>query len=282
MPSSKAVKIRLATKADSQSIKKLLLIAKNEYLNKRGAAQLFNSLDIDLDHLLSKNTNDINNYVCLVAHQDSALVGLLLARAELKSLGFIIEILYVPPEKRRQKLGTALVATARALYLTSQDNVEIKALPGDRVAKSFCETLGLKARLLIMSGTPVNNEALAVGAVVVKDKKLLLVKRAHNPNKGKWAFPGGSLLKNERAQTGVLRELLEETNLNGNNPELIAAQWILNNEYLVLNFKVNVKDFSKIKPSDDAADLGFFSISEIKQLPVVKSVLDFIYQHKIL
>lgn len=62
-----------------------------------------------------------------------------------------IEELYVKPEARRQGVGHALVASltqrCRAAGCTSLD---AKALPGSRAVKSFFESEGLTARLLVM------------------------------------------------------------------------------------------------------------------------------------
>ena len=52
---------------------------------------------------------------------------------------------------------------------------------------------------------------VGVGAVVIKDGKVLLVKRGVAPNKGLWAIPGGSLKLGETLQEGAEREILEET-----------------------------------------------------------------------
>ncbi len=53
-------------------------------------------------------------------------------------------------------------------------------------------------------------------AIVEKDGSILLVKRApHLSEGGKWALPGGYLDRDETAQQGALRELLEETGWKG-------------------------------------------------------------------
>jgi 8-oxo-dGTP diphosphatase len=54
---------------------------------------------------------------------------------------------------------------------------------------------------------------VGVGAVVVKDGRVLLVKRGAEPNRGLWAIPGGSLELGETLREGAQREILEETGL---------------------------------------------------------------------
>ena len=57
---------------------------------------------------------------------------------------------------------------------------------------------------------------VALHAVVERDERLLLVKRAqHLSEGGKWGLPGGFLDRDETAANGVLRELLEETGWTG-------------------------------------------------------------------
>lgn len=52
---------------------------------------------------------------------------------------------------------------------------------------------------------------VGVGAVVIKEGKVLLVKRGIPPKEGFWAVPGGSLKLGETIQEGAEREILEET-----------------------------------------------------------------------
>lgn len=53
----------------------------------------------------------------------------------------------------------------------------------------------------------------AVGAVVVHDSKVLLVKRGRPPNQGLWTIPGGKLRWGETLALAAEREVFEETSL---------------------------------------------------------------------
>ncbi len=55
--------------------------------------------------------------------------------------------------------------------------------------------------------------AVAVGAVVRRGSSFLLVRRAHEPSKGRWAVPGGRVEPGESLKSAVQREVLEETGI---------------------------------------------------------------------
>ena len=55
------------------------------------------------------------------------------------------------------------------------------------------------------------NYSVSVGALVIKEEKMLLVRRKHNPGKGKWTNPGGYIEQTELIEQSVIREVLEET-----------------------------------------------------------------------
>ena len=54
---------------------------------------------------------------------------------------------------------------------------------------------------------------VGVGAVILSDGKVVLVKRRHEPLAGQWSLPGGTLELGETLEAGVAREMLEETGL---------------------------------------------------------------------
>ncbi len=62
---------------------------------------------------------------------------------------------------------------------------------------------------------------VGVGAVVVDQGRVLLVRRGREPLKGHWTLPGGMLELGEPVTAGVVREVLEETGLTVEALELV-------------------------------------------------------------
>jgi mutator protein MutT len=55
---------------------------------------------------------------------------------------------------------------------------------------------------------------VGVGAVIVHDGQVLIVKRRYEPLAGRWSLPGGTLELGETLEAGVIREMREETGLD--------------------------------------------------------------------
>ncbi len=55
---------------------------------------------------------------------------------------------------------------------------------------------------------------VGVGAVVVRDGRALIIRRAHEPRKGEWSLPGGHVDLGESLSDAVRREVREETGLD--------------------------------------------------------------------
>lgn len=62
---------------------------------------------------------------------------------------------------------------------------------------------------------------VGVGAVVVDEDRVLLVRRAQEPMKGRWTIPGGLLELGETLHAAVVREAMEETGLLVEPVELV-------------------------------------------------------------
>ena len=54
---------------------------------------------------------------------------------------------------------------------------------------------------------------VGVGAVIVDDGKVVLIKRKYEPLQGQWSLPGGGVEVGETLEAAVAREMLEETGL---------------------------------------------------------------------
>ena len=64
---------------------------------------------------------------------------------------------------------------------------------------------------------------VGVGGVVIRDGRVLLIRRAQEPLKGQWSIPGGHLEWGETIAHAVARELLEETGLEVRVGELLEV-----------------------------------------------------------
>jgi 8-oxo-dGTP diphosphatase len=54
---------------------------------------------------------------------------------------------------------------------------------------------------------------VGVGAVIVDDGKVVLIRRRYEPLQGQWSLPGGGVEIGETLEAAVAREMLEETGL---------------------------------------------------------------------
>ena len=99
--------------------------------------------------------------------------------------------------------------------------------------------------------------------------KVLLVERGIEPYKGRWAFPGGFLNPDERAEEGARRELNEETGLEGafieqfhtyTEPNRDPRERVITIAYFAL---VRIQE---VHGSDDAAKAQWFPTEEVPQL----------------
>jgi 8-oxo-dGTP diphosphatase len=72
-----------------------------------------------------------------------------------------------------------------------------------------------KSRLACPDGHFVhyNNPAPTAMGLIERDGKLLILKRAIDPNRGKWEFPGGFVESGEGPAEALSREVSEETRL---------------------------------------------------------------------
>jgi 8-oxo-dGTP diphosphatase len=62
---------------------------------------------------------------------------------------------------------------------------------------------------------------VGVGAVIVSEGRVLLVKRGTEPARGRWSIPGGLIELGESLSEAIVREVREETGLDVEPVELI-------------------------------------------------------------
>jgi len=93
-----------------------------------------------------------------------------------------------------------------------------------------------------------------------RDGRLLLIRRANAPFKDKWALPGGFVDYGERVEDAALRELKEETGVEGRIAALIgvysAPKRDPRGHSVSIAFLVRPRS-NKVRGADDASDAAF-------------------------
>ena len=99
--------------------------------------------------------------------------------------------------------------------------------------------------------------------------KVLLVQRGIEPFKGRWAFPGGFMKMEESAEECALRELQEETGLQGayirQFHTFTAPHRDPRERVITVAFYALVR-MQEVKGGDDADDARWFALDEVPQL----------------
>jgi ADP-ribose pyrophosphatase len=126
----------------------------------------------------------------------------------------------------------------------------------------------------LFAGYP-NRPEVAVGAIVVKDERVLMVKRNKPPGEGLWAIPGGRVEFGETLQQAAEREIMEETGVTIQAKNPVHTFEIIERDgtgrprfhYVIVDLAA---EYVKGEPSpgDDASEARWVSSQELERLPV--------------
>ncbi len=111
-------------------------------------------------------------------------------------------------------------------------------------------------------GTVVHPDAkVAVGVLVIRDGRLLLVRRAMDPCRGAWALPGGFVDAGDDVRAVAAREGLEETGLRVTIGALLEV--FSGGAAVFLLFEGTAQEDAEPRPGDDADGARFFTEAEL-------------------
>ena len=129
----------------------------------------------------------------------------------------------------------------------------------------------------------VRRPEVCVGAVVIDDERLLLIRRGHGPAAGEWSIPGGRVEQGETLAEAVVRELAEETGITGVCGELVGWVERLGDDYhyVILDFRVVALDAGQPIAGDDAAEAEWVPLRDISSRPLVEGLAEFLHDNDI-
>ena len=130
---------------------------------------------------------------------------------------------------------------------------------------------------------------VGVGAVILQEGKIILVKRRAEPGRGRWSIPGGTVHLGEKVRDATLREAKEESGLDielvDDRPFDVFDSIIVDDRgrtqyhFTLLEFLAKPKGGS-LTAGEDAADARWVSLDEVKKYDLTNSFRVFYEKHE--
>jgi len=119
---------------------------------------------------------------------------------------------------------------------------------------------------------------VGVGAVIIREGKIALIKRGNEPAKGKWTIPGGLVELGESPEKAVIRETEEEVGLAVDNPKLVDVvsnvdldeKGKVKFHYVIIDYLVHEKS-GTAEAATDAVELRWVPFGEVENYDLTAS-----------
>jgi ADP-ribose pyrophosphatase YjhB (NUDIX family) len=116
-------------------------------------------------------------------------------------------------------------------------------------------------------------------AIVRRGDRFLLVRRAKEPNRGRWGFPGGVQELGETVIEGARRELLEETGLTAGGGHAVGTLDAIDRDdagriryHYTLIAVLMAEVTGEPVAGDDAAEIGWYGLADLDGIPTIAAV----------
>lgn len=125
---------------------------------------------------------------------------------------------------------------------------------------------------------------VGVGAVVLHEGRVLLVRRGRAPALGLWSVPGGLVELGETTVDAARREVEEETGLDVRIAGLVGvldrvtrdADGRVRYHWVLVDYLAYPQSNDTITAGSDAAEVRWVTIDEVERLPITEGLADMI------
>ena len=125
---------------------------------------------------------------------------------------------------------------------------------------------------------------VGVGAVVLHEGRVLLVRRGRAPALGLWSVPGGLVELGETTVDAARREVEEETGLDVRIAGLVGvldrvtrdADGRVRYHWVLVDYLAYPQSNDTITAGSDAAEVRWVTIDEVGRLPITEGLADMI------
>ena len=115
--------------------------------------------------------------------------------------------------------------------------------------------------------SPAKSPEIAVGAIVVRNNELLMVRRGNDPGRGLWSLPGGRVEHGEYLADALRREVSEETGLEVTVGDLVGIFEVVGDaHYVVLDFFARAEGEISPEAADDVDEVRWVPLDEVGTL----------------
>ena len=126
--------------------------------------------------------------------------------------------------------------------------------------------------------------SVCVGAIAIDDGRLLLVQRKNEPGLGSWSVPGGRVEPGETVQEAVVRELGEETGVEGVVMGLIGIAERIGHDhhFVILDYAVEVLAPAPPEAGSDATEARWVPLADVADMDLVDGLAEFLHEHGVI